>query len=253
MPVTYTPRPSHTEQDRKDPGFGGRPPLRNRPTGGGGDGDNGDDGLRGRGPRELLQRYRLGLSFILAADLIFFLSLISAFFVRQSGGHFDAADNYIADWRPFVLPTSIWFATGFLILSSVTMEFGRRQLFREMDVIEEWLGLGRPMARRTWPWIAATAALGAAYLSCTWMAWRELGQEGIRFATSPTSAFFFVLTGSHALHIIAGVALLAVGAAGLFRLRRVEQRQILVDCVAWFWHAMGVFWLILFTLLAFTR
>jgi cytochrome c oxidase subunit 3 len=33
----------------------------------------------------------------------------------------------------------------------------------------------------------------------------------------------------------------------------VEQRQILVDCVAWFWHAMGAFWLLLFGMLAFTR
>lgn len=253
MPVTYTPRTVQAEPDRKDPGFGGRPPLRNRPTGGGGDGDNGDDGLRGRGPRELLQRYRFVLSFILAADLIFFLSLVSAFFVRQSSGHFDASDNYIADQHPFAIPTALWFSTGFLILSSVTIEFGRRQLFREMDVIEEWLGLGRPMARRTWPWLAFTAALGAAYLACMWLAWREVASEGIRFASSPESAFFFVLTGSHGLHIIGGILLLAVSAFGLFRLGRVEQRQILVDCVAWFWHTMGAFWLFLFALLALTR
>ncbi len=257
MPAIHTSRTAHTEQDRRDqrrdPGFGGRPPLHNRPTGGGGDGDNGDDGLRGRGPRELLQRYRLGLSFLLAGDLVFFLSLVSAFFVRQSAGHFDAADNYIADWHPFPIPTALWFSTGFLILSSATVEYGRRQLFREMDVIEEWLGLGRPMAGRTWPWLAATAALGCAYLGCMGLAWQEVASEGIRFASSPDSAFFFVLTGSHAMHIVTGLLLLAVGAIGLYRLRRVEQRQTLVDCIAWFWHAMGTFWLLLFTLLLFTR
>ncbi len=257
MPATYTPRTTPTEPDRReqrrDPGFGGRPPLHNRPTGGGGDGDNGDDGLRGRGPRELLQRYRMGLSFVLAGDLIFFLSLVSAFFVRQSTGHFDASDNYIADWHSFPLPAALWFSTGFLILSSVTLEYGRRQLFHEMDVIEEWLGLGRPMASRTWPWLAATAALGGAYLGCMGLAWRELARQGVHFATSPDSAFFFVLTGSHALHIVAGLLLLAGGVCGLYRLRRVEQRQILVDCVAWFWHAMGAFWLLLFGLLACSR
>jgi len=249
MPATYTPRSTQTEQDRRDPGFGGRPPLHNRPTGGGGDGDNGDDSLRGHGPRELLRRYRMGLSFLLAGDLIFFLSLISAFFVRQSSGHFDAADNYIADWHACPLPDALWFATGFLIVSSVTVEYGRRQLFHEIDVIEEWLGLGRPMARRTWPWLAATAALGGAYLSCTWMAWSKLGREGFHFSTSPDSAFLFMLTGVHSLHIATGLLLLATGSIGLYRLGRVEQRQILVDCVAWFWHAMGGFWLLLFALL----
>ncbi len=253
MPATYTARTTQIEPDRKDPGFGGRPPLRNRPPGGGGDGDNGDDSFHRRGPRELLQRYRLGLSFLLAGDLIFFLSLVSAFFVRQSTGHFDAADNYVADWRSFSLPGALWFASGFLVLSSVTMEYGRRQSFHEMDVIEEWLGMGRPMARRTWPWLAATAALGGGYLSCVFLAWRELARESIRFSTSPDSAFFFVVTGSHAIHIAAGLPLLAAGVFGLYRLRRIEQRQILVDCIAWFWYAMGVFWLLLFAMLACSR
>lgn len=254
MPATYTPRRTHAEPDRRDPGFGGRPPLRNRPTGGGGDGDGGgDDRLRGRGPRELLQRYRLGLSFVLAGDLVCFLALISAFFMRQSAGHFDASDNYVADWRPFAVPTAIWFASGFLTLSCVTVEYGRRQLFREIDVIEEWLGMGRPMASRTWPWLAATAGLGLAYLGFTWMAWRKLAAEGVGLSTSPQSAFFYILTGSHALHVTVGLFLLAFAVWGLYRLRRVEQRQILVDCVAWFWHAMGAIWLLLFTLLIFPR
>ncbi len=259
MPATFPPRTTRTEPSRQheglrhDPGYGGRPPGQNRPTGGGGDGDNGGDRYRGRGPRELLNRYRLALSFILAGDLVFFLSLVSAFFVRGTGGHFDAADNYIADWHPIVVPTALWFATGFLILSSATVEYGRRQLFREMDVIEEWLGLGRPMAGRTWPWLAATAALGAGYLGGVWLAWREIASENIRFTTSPDSAFFYVLTGSHALHICAGILLLAAGTVGLYRLRRVEQRQVLVDCVAWFWHTMAGFGLLLFALLLCAR
>ncbi len=260
MPATYSPRPTRTEpgqpgrhDQQHDPGFGGRPPGKNRPTGGGGDGDNGDDGFRSRGPRELLQRYRLVLSFVLAADLVFFLSLVSAFFVRHTAGHFDAADNYIADWRPLTIPTSLWVATGFLILSSATIEFGRRQMFREMDVIEEWLGMGRPMSGRTWPWLAATAGLGGAYLFGVWTSWREVGEAGFRFASSPDSAFFFVLTGSHALHIAAGLLLLAAGAVGLYRLRKIEQRQVLVDCIAWFWHTMGAFWVLLFALLLLAR
>jgi cytochrome c oxidase subunit 3 len=28
-------------------------------------------------------------------------------------------------------------------------------------------------------------------------------------------------------------------------------RQIAVDCTAWYWHAMGVFWLFLFGLIVF--
>ena len=252
MPATFTPRSSHAETLRKEPGFGGKPPLDKSPTGGGGDGD-GDDGLNRRGPRELLQRFRLLLSFALVGDLIFFVSLVSAFFVHQGAVHFDAHDNYISDWRPIPLPFAFWISTGLLLLSSVTVEFGRRQIFREVDVIEEWLGLGRPMGRRTWPWLAATAALGIAFLLSLSAGWRELRAAGFTMRATPDSYFLYVLTGSHAVHILIGLGLLASASFGLYKFRRVEQRQIAVDCIAWYWHAMAALWLGLFGLLAFTR
>ena len=46
-----------------------------------------------------------------------------------------------------------------------------------------------------------------------------------------------------------GVVALAVGIAIIRGLKRVELRQIAVDATAWYWHAMGVAWLILFAVL----
>ncbi len=248
MPATFTPRPL-TEIERKDPGFGGKPPLDKRPTGGGGEGDNGDDHLRRRGPRELLERYRLGLFFMLAGDLMFFIALVSAFFVRQSAGHFDARDNYITDWHPLHVPPILWVNTAVLLVSSITVEMARRQLFREMDVIEEWLGLGRPAAKRALPWLLATLALGALFLAGQCAAWRQLQAERLFFATNPNSYFFYIITGSHALHLLIGLVALTAAVIGLYKLRRVQLRQILVDCTAWYWHSMGVLWVFLFVLL----
>jgi len=34
------------------------------------------------------------------------------------------------------------------------------------------------------------------------------------------------------------------------RLRRVELRQIAVDVTAWYWHAMGMAWIVLLAVLA---
>src|SRR5215469_3927843 len=151
MPATFTRHP--VEIERKDTGIGGKPPLARRPTGGGGGDDNWDNRPSGRrGPRELLIRYRLGVLFALAGDLMFFVALVSAFFVRQSTGHFDVHDNYINDWRPLAVPRILWLNTAVLLLSSATMEMARRQLFHEIDVMEEWLGLGRPAVQRAVPW-----------------------------------------------------------------------------------------------------
>src|SRR5580698_2926088 len=240
MPATFT--RNTVEIERKNTGIGGKPPLDRRPTGGGGDGDNWDNRPSGRrGPRELLSRYRLGVIFALAGDLMFFVALVSAFFVRQSAGHFDARENYVSDWHPLAVPPILWINTAILILSSLTVEIGRRQLFREIDVMEEWLGLGRPAVKRAAPWLVATLALGVLFLVGQWIAWKQLVVAGFRFTSpDPSSHFFYLITGTHALHLFLGVMALIGALVGLFTLRRIELRQIVVDCSAWYWHTMGL-------------
>jgi cytochrome c oxidase subunit 3 len=249
MPATFTRHP--VEIERKDTGIGGKPPVDRRPTGGGGDGDNWENRPSGRrGPRELLSRYRLGVIFALAGDLMFFVAIVSAFFVRQSAGHFDARENYISDWRPLAVPPILWLNTAVLLLSSVTVEMARRQLFREIDVMEEWLGLGRPAVKRAAPWLIATVILGVAFLVGQWIAWKQLVLAGFSFSSpDPSSHFFYLITGTHGLHLVLGILALAGALVGLFTLRRIELRQIVVDCTAWYWHTMGLFWIFLFALL----
>lgn len=252
MPATFT-RNQQVEIERKDPGTGGKPPVDRRPTGGGGEGDNWGDHPEGHhGPRELLIRYRLGVIFALAGDLMFFVALVSAFFVRQSTGHFDVHDNFINDWRPLAVPTILWFNTAVLILSGLTVEMARRQMFREVDVMEEWLGLGRPAVKRAAPWLGATLVLGLAFLGGQWIAWEQLVHEGYRFLSpDPSSHFFYLITGIHGLHLVFGVFALAGAFISLFTLKKVEFRQVAVDCAAWYWHAMSIFWVFLFVLLEF--
>jgi cytochrome c oxidase subunit III len=252
MPATFTRTP--VETDRKDPGFGGKPPLDRRPTGGGGDGENWENREPGRrGPRELLTRYRMLLFFALGGDLMFFVALVSAFFARQTGGHFAEGNVWVLDWHPLALPPVLWINSAIILVSGVTMEVGRRQLFREIDVMEEWLGLGRPTVRRAAPWLAATAILGVAFLAGQWIAWKQLVEQGVFFASNPSSHFFYLITGTHAAHLLLGIVALGGCIAALFLLRRVEARQVAVDCAAWYWHTMGLFWFFLFGLLLFCQ
>lgn len=250
MPATFT---RHTvETERKDTGYGGKPPLDRRPTGGGGGDENWDSGhSRRRGPREQLIRYRMAIFSILAADFVFFAVLVSAFFVRQSAGHISASENYVSDWHPLLAPPILWINTAILLLSAATMEIARRQLFHEIDIMDEWLGLGRPAVRRAAPWLIATIVLGAAFLGGQWMAWHQMAQQGFFFGSNPNTYFFYLVTGTHAVHLLLGLGALVFALIAMFRFRRVEMRQIAVDSTAWYWHAMGLFWLFLFGLIAF--
>jgi cytochrome c oxidase subunit 3 len=132
------------------------------------------------------------------------------------------------------------------------MERARRNIFREVDVLEEWLGLGRPALRGTLPWLAATLALGTVFLAGQVVAWRQLTVQGFAFDrwSTPSSYFFYVITGLHAAHVVAGIAALIFCLCFLGMLKRVEYRQIAVDSTAWYWHAMSLAWLLLLAVLA---
>ena len=250
MPASFTHTPAETE--RKEPGIGGKPPLDLRPTGGGGGGGDDDwEGSRG-GQRSLLRKIRFFVLLALASDMVFFAMLVVVFFARQAGAHLDAQSHRpVGDWHPISLPPILFLNTAALLLSSLTMEVARHNIFREFDVLEEWLGLGRPALVRTLPWVAATLVLGILFLGGQWMAWTQLTAQGFAFnhSTTPASYFFYIITGLHAAHLLFGVLLLAgcLGALGL--LRRIELRQIAIDSTAWYWHAMGLAWVLLFFVL----
>ncbi len=250
MPATFTRHQVETE--RRDTGYGGKPPVDRRPTGGGGGDENWDSRPSGRrGPREQLVRFRLAMFSGLAGDFVFFAVLVSAFFVRPSSGHISAADTFISDWHPLLAPPILWINTAILLLSTLTMEAARRQLFHEIDIMEEWLGLGRPAVRRAAPWLIATIGLGILFLAGQWIAWEQLSREGFFFSTNPNSHFFYLVTGTHAFHLFLGIGVLFFALVAMFRFRKVERRQIAVDCAAWYWHAMGLFWIFLFVLIVF--
>jgi len=250
MPTTFTHTPTETE--RREPGFGGKPPVDRRPTGGGGGGGDDDWKNRRKGPRELLLRIRFFVFSALAADMMFFAVLVAIFFARQAGTHMDPRTHeQIGDWHPVMLPPILYLNTAILLLSALTMEIARRNIFREIDVLEEWLGLGRPALRRTLPWVGATLGLGALFLAGQAMAWRQLSAQGFAFDrfSTPASYFFYVITGLHAAHLLLGIVAVMVCLTALGWLKRVEYRQIAVDVTAWYWHTMGLAWILLLTLL----
>jgi cytochrome c oxidase subunit 3 len=250
-PPTFSPVKDAEHTPTSHHGAGGRPPIVHRPTGGGdGDSENWHHPSEGRrGPREHLLRCRHGLFFALAGDGLFFLALASLWIVRQTTGHIDVHNHYVRDWYALQLPPILWLTTAIILLSSFTMEQARRHIFRENDVMEEWLGLGRPAARRTLPWLLATVALGMLFLAGQWTAWMQITRARSFRDSGASHQMFGLIALLHASHVILGLAALIVALVGIYRFTRIESRQILVDCTAWYWHAMGFFWICLYGML----
>jgi len=224
-----------------------------RPPGGGGDGGSGES-LPDYGAR--LRRYRLGLGAGLISVTMIFVSLTSAYIVRQGLGSWDdAANAYVLDWKPVNIPTVLLLInTAILLASSFTMEMARRRLARQAALapVLEIPGIASGPELGV-PWLGITLVLGISFLLGQWMAWQELARRGFYLSGNPSSSFFYVLTGTHALHLAGGILALFYAALISVLGRRIEQRRIVVDVTAWYWHFMGALWIYIFALLQFAR
>ena len=249
MPATFTRYP--VDVDRKNTGMGGKPPVDRRPTGGGGGGDDNWDHRHSsrRGPRELLTRYRRFLFYGLAGDVALFVAIVGGFLVREGTGKLDSGVPYAAAWHALAVPPIVWINTALLLLSGVTMELARRSFFSESEIMEEWLGLGRPALRRAAPWLAATLVLGGLFVAGQWLAWTQLAAQGMGAGTTPNSHLFYLITRIHALHLLIGMAAMVGTVGSMFFLRRVTWRQVAMDCTAWYWYTLSGLWVVLFAVL----
>jgi cytochrome c oxidase subunit III len=242
--ATYTPTSpvDHIGHDH-------RPPT--PPTDGGGDGSSGfpDYGAR-------LRRARLGLVCAIATVCMVFISLTSAYIVRQGMPTFDSSSNtYVHDWGEVHLPLFLLgINTALLLLSSITMELARRRAARQAALAPvssiPGVSLG---SERSFPWLGITILLGFGFLAGQWLAWGELHNRGFYMDTNPSSSFAFLLTITHAVHLAGGMLALLWAATASLRHKSPEARRIAVDITAWYWHFMAVLWIYIFALLAIAK
>jgi cytochrome c oxidase subunit 3 len=217
--VTYPPKPVR--------GGGGGTNSPPPPRRGGG----GDFSRRGKDPGEVPERFRVGAWATLVVVVVTFTVLTGVYILRAVG-----ADK----WETFRVPFASWIGTAALLCSSLTVELVRRSLKRhELAAYRRWT--------------LATLGFGLAFLGSQFAAWRELAAQGLYLATNPHSSFFYLLTATHALHLLVGLVALAY----LFAKREPQQedrtsarnRAAMTDAVAIYWHLMGVLWGYLFVLL----
>jgi cytochrome c oxidase subunit 3 len=227
---------------------GGGPPL---PPGGGG-----DDGRHGSGDeapdfRERLTRYRLGMVIGLIGVVMLFVSLTSAYIVRQGSSNYDTEKQvYTQDWRPMSLPVgALLLNTALLLASSIALELSRRGLKRQYAVAE---AVGDEQTSGS-PWLLVAVVLGCGFLAGQVLVWNQMRAHGIYMSSNPSSSFFYLLTVLHAIHLGGGmIGLLYAEATSLLK-RSVARQLMVVDVTGIFWHFMAFLWLYIFALLQFVK
>jgi cytochrome c oxidase subunit 3 len=241
--ATYSPTATVDDPRVSLDDVGHLPPTRS----GGGDDSSGLPDYATR-----LRRARLGLLVALTPVLMLFVSFTSAYVVRQGLPSLDPRTaTLVRDWIPVTLPKLLLINTGVLVLSSVFMELARRQIRGEAALASADSIPDVSPGESKIPWLPMTLVLGVIFLFGQWMAWRQLAASGFYVATTPSSSFVYLLTGTHAVHLLGGVlALLGAGVASLLGLS-LTRRSIVVDVTAWYWHFMAGLWIYILCLLEF--
>ena len=198
-----------------------RPPVEG---GWGGDGGGGSDG-RGAFRRASFT----GLYVLLASSTMLFAAFTSAMVVRRGLGD---------DWVSMPKPPILLVNTGILLASSVALEVARRAL-----------RAGGRAKFNGW-WTAGTA-LGMLFLAGQAVAWNQLNSASVLISNNPSNSFFYVLTVSHAVHLLGGVSALFYVDIQALRLSLGPAKRTAIDISAIFWHFLDGLWLYLMVLIYF--
>ena len=171
-----------------------------------------------------------GIWVVLFAITMMFAAFTSALVVRKGSS---------LDWRHFALPSILYFNTFLLLMSSVTLEVARRR-------IAAFMGGLRKENENPARWLYITLFLGLLFVAGQYIAWHQLSAEGVFLATNPSSSFFYVLTATHALHVLGGLGGIIFV---IRRLNRSALRRNTLVATARYWHYMDVLWIYLLLLL----
>ena len=171
------------------------------------------------------------------------LASIGMAFAGLTSGYVVARSSLMAasNWQTIALPSWFYLSTAAVVLSSVVLRMGQKQL----------QGGTQPTAS-----VAITLVLGLLFAVFQVLGWSNLVDQNLYFTGAgslPEASWLYVITAFHWLHVVAGILVLAFM---LFRSARghyVGPKALRFTLGAQFWHFLGFLWLYLLGFLLILR
>ncbi|HEY2361248.1 MAG TPA: cytochrome c oxidase subunit 3 [Candidatus Angelobacter sp.] len=233
-------------------GGGGPGKIPHRRGFGGGDDDHNRPGdFQSREQR--MRRYRIGMTLCIVSITGVFVLLTIIYVFRQGKGRYDEdTHRYIQDWIPLALPyVQMWINSIVLLLSSVTLELARRSMIRKEEFAA--MGIVPPRMKRDMPWLGITVLLGFGFLAGQVLVWNNLRYQGAFLDSNPSRSLFYIITGTHAIHLVGGLMVLLYAVAGRLLATKFESQRIAVEVTGWYWHYLAFLWFGIFALVHFAK
>lgn len=171
----------------------------------------------------------------LSSELMFFAGVFSMYFVARAGSN----GNWPPEETELNVPYALFF-TIILVASSFTCQMG---VFAAES--------GNVFALRRWYLI--TLIMGLIFICGQGNEYYHLVQEGTTLRSSTYGSLFFVATGIHGLHVLAGLL------AFIFLLIRTKLSKFTpaqataAIAVSYYWHFVDLVWIVLFATIYFLK
>jgi cytochrome c oxidase subunit III len=162
---------------------------------------------------------------------MFWAAWTSGYLVRKAEGR----------WHEFELPQMLWYSTGILLISSVSMFLALRAAkkddFNTLKIA-----------------ISITFVFGITFLVLQVLGFKELINQKLFLAGSDVaSSWLYMFMIGHILHILSGLVVLGVSFFSAFKFTANSKNLLRIELCSTFWHYLDFLWLYLFLFLYFNR
>ena len=171
-----------------------------------------------------------------------FAGFTSAYIVKK-------ADTEL--WNQFVIPNEFLISTVIIVLSSFLFMWGAKAIKQKDD------------SKRYLFALIGTLCLGILFCVLQYMGWQSMITSGVFLRDDVSGAFFYIITGSHFLHVFGGLVALAISIKRLIRKRKEGILELTlgihptiknrVDLLGIYWHFVDILWLYLYFFLVFNH
>lgn len=166
--------------------------------------------------------------------LIVFLGVATSLFALFISAYAMRLD--FLDWTPLPQPQLLTWNSAILVVASLAMQWSVVSA-RRGDLGGVRNGL------------AAAGVFTLAFLIGQFIVWKQLNDAGYFFASSAATAFFYLLTAVHGMHVLGGLVAWGRSVRRLWRGVEVEKMRLGLELAAIYWHFLLAVWLVLFAVL----
>src|ERR1051326_3000494 len=170
-----------------------------------------------------LDNEKLAIWTFLAAECLLFGALISTYLLYRGRGTVGPFPHDVYD-IPFTSVSSF-----VLLMSSLTM-------------VLALAAIQRGNQRQLKIWLMATALLGMTFLSGQTYEFTTFVREGLTVRTNTFGSAFFLLTGTHGIHVTLGVLMLLTLFTLAVRGDLPKEKARVVELAGLYWHFVDIVW-----------